>query len=172
MSSFYEEDVDPELPGQVVAVVSMIGPDLHQKSDIPAYKIRGVYSNEESAKKRVEHLKKIESASEYSPDIYLVDVGKWIPMKFKLDNTSDVIGYDNPVLDELMKGFKTNVEQGKKMFEERKKALQKGEVLVEDLELTLSNMIKEKDELEDRIRQTRDFINTKLIQEKPISEEV
>lgn len=167
--SIWEDDIDPEIPGQTIAVISMMGPDVHTKSDVPAFKIRGVYSNEDQARKRVEHLKKIESVSERSPDIYFADVGRWIPIKHKLDPKNPLLEYDNPVLDELMKGWRTNLEQGKKMFEERKQALREGKVIVEDLEVALQGMLRDKAEIEENIKKLQQTIVEESNQQKQLS---
>ena len=61
------------VPGQLYALISLVGPDSPQKTDKMGLKIRGVFNTRDEAGLHAQRLQK----SDPTFDIYVVDMYKW-----------------------------------------------------------------------------------------------
>ena len=104
------------VPGQLFALISLVGPDLPQKNDKFGLKIRGVFANKDDANMYAKRLQKEDATF----DIYLVDMYKWLLIPPDRDNIDDV-HYVNDKLEEIMSKYKDNQRQASIMFDKRKK---------------------------------------------------
>jgi len=129
-------DEDDPIPGQQYVLMSFISPERIMNCDIRGVKIRGVYSSREKAEKALEILKKKDKYF----DIWMGDVGKWLPWN---PNTSQVeeVKYRNKKLDKIMgKVHKTELETLNELVGRRKDQLDKDKVAHKD---RIKNSIKE-----------------------------
>lgn len=110
-----EQDYN-SLPGQVFALISLVGPDLPQKNDKFGLKIRGVFSSREDANSYAKKLQKDDATF----DIYVVDMYKWLLIPPDRDKIDDV-HYVEEKLEEIMTKYRENQSQARAMFEKRKK---------------------------------------------------
>jgi len=106
---------DPMLSDQKFALVSIIGPNMQQKCDTWALKIRGVANTIEKAKKDTQRLINIDNTC----DIYTVEVGKFFPLTVEPNDISDVEYQDNQ-LNNLMKTYLENREKANDEWHRRK----------------------------------------------------
>ncbi len=111
---------DPPINGQKYALVSIVGPNMPQKTDTWGMKVRGVANTLEKAKEM--SAKIIKSDSDY--DIYTVEVGKFFPLRVEPHEISDV-EYSNDKLNELMKKYLENKELANQEWKERKERMVK-----------------------------------------------
>lgn len=108
---------DYNLPsGQVFALISLVGPDLPQKNDKFGLKIRGVFSDVDSAKGFAKRLQREDATF----DIYVVEMGKWLLIPPDRDHIDDT-HYVNDKLEEIMSKYRENQRNAAAMFEKRKK---------------------------------------------------
>lgn len=103
-------------PGQVFALISIVGPECPQKNDKFGVKIRGVFGTAEDAKSFAKRLQKDDATF----DIYVVEMGKWLLIPPDRDHIEDA-HYVNDKLEEIMQGYRENQRQAASMFERRKR---------------------------------------------------
>lgn len=114
-------DEDSIVPnGQRFALVSFVGPEQRQKNEKLGMKVRGCFGTQEEA---AAHVKKLQSQDK-SVDIFMLEVGKWVPVPPSIDDIEDV-QYQEQYLNNLMKGYKENQEKCKELFKERTEAIKK-----------------------------------------------
>lgn len=114
-------DEDDIIPGQIYVLMSFISPERIMNCDIRGVKIRGVYASREKAEKALEVLKKKDKYF----DIWLGEVGKWLPWNPNTGQADEVI-YRNKKLDKIMgKVHKTEVETLNELVGRRKEQLNK-----------------------------------------------
>jgi hypothetical protein len=104
------------VPGQLFALISMVGPDLPQKNEQLGLKIRGCFQTKEEAENHAKRLQKEDALV----DIYVVDMYKWLlipPNRDQIDN----VHYQNEKLEEIMTKYRDNQRQAAMMFEKRKR---------------------------------------------------
>jgi hypothetical protein len=104
------------VPGQLYALISLVGPELPQKSEKFGLKIRGVFNTREEAANHAKRLQKEDATF----DIYVVDMYKWLlipPDREKIDD----VHYQNEKLEEIMTKYRDNQRMAAAMFEKRKK---------------------------------------------------
>ena len=123
------------LNGQVYALISVVSEDANQKSSQCALKIKGVFPDKESANDFV----KVCMQEDPSFDIYLVEMGKWLPIPPKNEEIKDEV-HQNQVLNDIIQGYKEQQVIAKNHFEERKR---------EDLDATIQDKLKNKQVSED-----------------------
>lgn len=104
------------VPGQLFALISLVGPDLPQKNEKFGLKIRGVFATKDEAASHAKRLQKEDGLF----DIYVVDMYKWLLIPPDRDQIDDV-HYQEEKLEEIMTNYKENQKQAKIMFEKRKK---------------------------------------------------
>lgn len=104
------------VPGQVFALISLVGPDCPQKNDKFGLKIRGVFASHEDASAYAKKLQKDDATF----DIYVVEMYKWLLIPPDRDRIEDV-HYAEEKLEEIMTKYRENQTQARIMFEKRKK---------------------------------------------------
>lgn len=109
---------DPPVPNQKFALISIVGPNMHQKCDVWGLKIRGVAENIEKSKALCKKLMKIDN----NYDIYTVEVGKFFPLNVEPHDLND-IEYQNDQLNVLIKTYLENRELANEQWLERKNKL-------------------------------------------------
>lgn len=104
------------VPGQLFALISIVGPDLPQKNEQVGLKIRGCFATKDEAESHAKRLQKEDALV----DIYVVDMYKWLlipPDRLQIDN----VHYQNEKLEEIMTKYRDNQRQAAAMFEKRKR---------------------------------------------------
>ena len=104
------------VPGQLYALISLVGPDCAQRGDKFGLKIRGVFNSREEASSHAKRLQREDATF----DIYLVDMYKWLLIPPDRDQIEDV-HYQNEKLEEIMTKYKENQRNAAAMFEKRKR---------------------------------------------------
>jgi hypothetical protein len=104
------------VPGQLYALISLVGPELPQKADKFGLKIRGVFNTRDEAANHAKRLQREDATF----DIYVVDMYKWLLIPPDRDRIDDV-HYQNEKLEEIMTKYKENQRMAAAMFEKRKK---------------------------------------------------
>ena len=104
------------VPGQLYALISIVGPDMPQKNDQLGLKIRGCFATKEEAESHAKRLQKDDGLV----DIYVVDMYKWLlipPDRLQIDN----VHYQNEKLEEIFTKYRENQRQAAAHFEKRKR---------------------------------------------------
>lgn len=104
------------VPGQLYAVISLVGPDCPQKNEKMGLKIRGCFANRDEAASHAQRLQKEDAVF----NIYVVDMYKWLLIPPDVDKIEDV-HYNEEKLEEIMTKYKENQAMAAKMFEDRKR---------------------------------------------------
>ena len=104
------------VPGQLYALISMVGPDMPQKNDKLGLKIRGCFMTRDEAGSHAKRLQKEDPLV----DIYVVDMYKWLLVPPDRDQIQDT-HYQNEKLEEIMQGYMKNQREAAVHFEKRKK---------------------------------------------------
>lgn len=104
------------VPGQVFALISIVGPDMPQKNEQLGLKIRGCFSTKDEAESHAKRLQREDALV----DIYVVDMYKWLLIPPQRDQIQDV-HYQNEKLEEIMMKYRENQAQASAMFEKRKR---------------------------------------------------
>jgi hypothetical protein len=117
---------DPPITNQKFALVTIVGPNMSQKCDTWALKVRGVANTLEEAKSMCQRLMKIDN----NYDIYTVDVGKFFPLTVEPHDVQD-IEYSNTELNNLIKSYLENRQNANDQWHSRKnemiqKAIEEG----------------------------------------------
>lgn len=115
MSGMLEQDFTT-VPGQMYALISIVGPDMPQKNEKLGLKIRGVFQNKDEAGSHAKRLQKEDG----QVDIYVVDMYKWLLIPPDRDSIDDVT-YQDEKLQEIMSKYRENQQNAAIMFEKRKK---------------------------------------------------
>jgi hypothetical protein len=104
------------VPGQLFALISIVGPDLPQKNDQLGLKIRGCFQTKSEAEEHAKRLQKMDGLV----DIYVVDMYKWLlipPDRLQIDN----VHYQEQKLEEIFTKYRENQQQAAAHFEKRKR---------------------------------------------------
>ena len=104
------------VPGQLYALISLVGPELPQKAEKFGLKIRGVFNTRDEAANHAKRLQREDATF----DIYVVDMYKWLLIPPDRDRIDDV-HYQNEKLEEIMTKYRENQRQAAAMFEKRKR---------------------------------------------------
>ena len=80
-------------------------------------KIRGVFGSDAEAKERAKVLQRLDPYH----NIFLGEVGKWLPLCPNLENYVKNQEYLEPQLNELMRGYRENMQLKDEFFEQRKR---------------------------------------------------
>jgi hypothetical protein len=104
------------VPGQVFALISIVGPDCPQKNEKFGLKIRGCFASHEDASAYARRLQKDDATF----DIYVVEMYKWLLIPPDRDKIEDV-HYAEEKLEEIMTKYRENQTQARIMFDKRKK---------------------------------------------------
>jgi hypothetical protein len=104
------------VPGQLFALISIVGPDMPQKNDQLALKIRGCFASKSEAESHAKRLQKEDGLV----DIYVVDMYKWLlipPDRTQIDN----VHYREEKLEEIFTKYNENQRLAAAHFEKRKR---------------------------------------------------
>jgi len=104
------------VPGQLYALISIVGPDMPQKNDQLGLKIRGCFASKDDAAAHAKRLQKDDAMV----DIYVVDMYKWLLIPPNRDQIDDV-HYQNEKLEEIMSKYRQNQREAASHFEKRKR---------------------------------------------------
>lgn len=106
---------DRPLSNQSWVCLSFLSPEGIKNCSVRGIKVRGVYSTQEEAKKRADELQKED------PDfhVFVGEVGKWLAWDPDPNDADDQV-YRNKELNDLMKGYKANIEKSRRAQEEYK----------------------------------------------------
>lgn len=146
--------VDPPIGGQVWVCLSFISPEQNSNCTVRGLKIRGVFGTREEADK---HAKKLSEIDSYF-DVFVGEVGKWLPWDPDPNSQNADVVYQNEQLNELVKGHQDNMEKGKVQYEKRK-----DEMLKKGAEEERDKIKKNSDA---RTQETRKRLQKKLAQKK------
>lgn len=108
-------DEDEPIKNQAWACISFISPEGIKNCSVRGLKIRGVYATKEEADKQAKHLQEIDQYFH----VFVGEVGKWLPWDPDPNSVEDQ-QYQNEELNDLMKGYKDNLEKSKTMQHQRK----------------------------------------------------
>mgnify|MGYP006091401561 CR=1 FL=1 len=119
----YLKPDEKRFPGQNYALISVVSPESNQKSKACGVKIKGVFETTEIAQMEAKRLMQLDSTF----DIFLVEVGKWLPIPPD-KNMIESQEYQDKYLNDLIQGHKENTMLGNKMFDDRKNELMQGKI--------------------------------------------
>jgi len=152
---------DSLLPSdQKFVCMSFLKPTKEEKTTLSGIKIRGVFSDYESA---CNHAKKLQDIDPYH-HVFVGEMGKWLP--YDPDPESKYVKdyvYANEQLNGMMKSYMENQEKAKLFHEQRKNEMVRENLLnnmtnqqdtMKELQTKLSNEsdVREKKKLEDSIK--------------------
>ena len=106
---------DLPIPRQNYVCMSFLSPEGIKNCTLRGLKIRGVYATKEEAKERCEELQKLDP----NFHVFVGEVGKWLPWDPDPNSSQDQV-YQEKELNDLMKGYNDNLQQARKMQEQRK----------------------------------------------------
>jgi hypothetical protein len=104
------------VPGQLFALISIVGPDMPQKNEHLGLKIRGCFASKDDAEVHAKRLQKEDALV----DIYVVDMYKWLlipPDRLQIEN----VHYQEEKLEEIFTKYRENQQQAASHFEKRKR---------------------------------------------------
>ena len=161
---------DPPIEKQNYVCLSFISPEGISNCKVRAIKVRGVFDTIEEANKKAMEL------SEYEPeyDIYVGEVGKWLPYNPDPYEHAQEQKYQEEGLQELMDAYKEMLEKSNKLQKEfKEKSINDATVLkhekedVDDLELSeeqkqkMLEIIKNKNKKTDEINKFKEELKEK-----------
>lgn len=167
---------DRPINGQKWVCLSFLSPEGVKGCKIHGLKVRGSYENKEDADKQAKRL------SELDPDfdVFVGEVGKWLPWSPDPNSIEDQV-YAEKELNELMKGYKDNLFEAKKLEEQRKRDLRTEkpskenktkERLKQKLEKNKSDKNKISDEEKEKLKHDDELIKEKIKQADIIKKEL
>ncbi|AYV82009.1 MAG: hypothetical protein Homavirus2_13 [Homavirus sp.] len=106
---------DEPIPSQNYVCISFLSPEKIRNTSLRGLKIRGVFRTREEAD---EHCKELQ-AVDPDFDVFVGEVGKWLPWNPDPNDAKDQI-YQEKELNDLMKGYKDNLDKTKRMQQQRK----------------------------------------------------
>ena len=106
---------DDPVPGQLWVCISFLSPEGIKNCSVRGLKIRGVFGTKQEADQRAKSLQ------EKDPDfhVFVGEMGKWLPWDPD-PNDIDDNQYQEKELNDLMKGYKDNLDKAKRMQQQRK----------------------------------------------------
>lgn len=114
------------VPGQLFALISLVGPDMPQKNEKFGLKIRGCFQSKDEAAAHAKRLQKEDGTF----DIYVVDMYKWLLIPPDRDAIDDV-HYQEEKLEEIMAKYRENQREAAVMFEKRKRDMMEKKTYIE-----------------------------------------
>src|SRR4029079_10257536 len=106
------------IPGQKYVCLSFLDPKNVKNCDVRGFKVRGVYATEEEAKERCKQLQ----SEDGKFNIFLGEVGKWMPFNPELDTVQKVVYYEEE-LNKLAEAHDEELEKIKKEETERRRKM-------------------------------------------------
>ena len=168
-------DEDPVIGSQIWACISIFTPNsikdpegnvIKSEHNVRAFKIRGVYSTEEQARKRCEDIRKFDKYH----NVFIGNVGKWLPWDDDVSNVEEAV-YAEKKLNDMMQSYRESQHQAKEHMETRKmnahsEAKKKKERIEKEIKEQLELNKENKDLIEMNIIETQDQIETELTNNK------
>lgn len=108
-------DEDEPIQGQEFVCMSFLSPEKISNTTMRGVKFRGAFSTYKEAQK---HCKKLQATDPYF-DIYIGNCGKWLPWDPDPNSVKDQ-KYQEKELNDLMKGYKDNLQKSKAVQQQRK----------------------------------------------------
>lgn len=109
---------DLPITNQKFVLLSIVGPTFNQKCKVAAIKVRGVAESQEEAERMSKRI--MDYDNKY--DIFVADVGKFIPVNVSPEEIKDV-KYQNSELHDLMKSYNETRNYADDEFASRKKQM-------------------------------------------------
>ena len=109
---------DRKIKGQKYCIVSVVGPNLKQKCDLYAIKVRGVADSEREAKQMCERIMKYDNKF----DTYVTEVGRFFPLDISAEQVKSVEFLDTR-LNALVKNYTENRIEADNQFSSRKQEM-------------------------------------------------
>ena len=135
---------DDEINGQLFYCISFLTPEqlenneIEKKFNVRGFKIRGMFSNEESAKEHCRKLHKLD----HSHNIYIAKMGHWVSWSDNTENAED-FEYSNKDLNNLMKAHKENQEKAAQFNNEQKQKMMNESLVSLKRNDNVSNIVNE-----------------------------
>jgi DNA repair exonuclease SbcCD ATPase subunit len=128
---------DKPINGQSWVCLSFLSPEGIKNCSLRGLKVRGVYSTKEEADKRAKELQDIDPDF----DVFVGEVGKWLP--WDPDPNDDKVVQDQVYyetqLNDLMKGYKENIQKRRKVENQRKQDMLKRAAVQENANKSSAN---------------------------------
>lgn len=143
---------DPVISNQLWVCISFLSPETITNCSLRAIKIRGVFNTREEADKRAKFLREID------PDfnIYIGEVGKWLPLDPDPDTVEDHV-YHEEKLQDMMDNYKKNREKAKILEEKRKRDILEESIKKEaNKNKTKNNKDNKDNDLDKKIKEIED----------------
>jgi hypothetical protein len=109
---------DKPIPGQLWVCMSFLSPEGIKNCSIRGIKVRGVFNSKQEADEHAKELQKIDSDFH----VFVGEMGKWLPWDPEPNDVADQHYYEKE-LNDLMKGYKDNLQKASKVQEERKEQM-------------------------------------------------
>ncbi len=156
---------DKPIPGQLWTCVSFLSPEGIKNCSVRGLKIRGVFGTKQEADQRAEELQQLD------PDfhIFVGEVGKWLPWDSDPNDVQDN-RYQEKELNDLMKGYKDNLDKSKRMQRDRKESMIK-DAAREEQSRAQNNGGKTADRLRKKLEAKKQQDKMNLIAEKSVANE-
>ena len=119
-----EKSTEWRVPGQDWALVSFVGKDCEQKTDILGMKIWGVFETAKEAKERAASINKSPNNKYYN--IYILELYTWAAIPPDAECIKDQVHHDDK-LDNIISQHRLHQLKAKEMFHMRKNKLQNNE---------------------------------------------
>ena len=152
---------DEPIPRQNFVCLSFLSPEGIRNCSTRGIKIRGVYETYDEAKARADELSKIDPDF----DVFVGEVGKWCPWDPDPNSTQDQV-YQEKELNDLMKGYKDNLQKVKKMEQQRK-----NDMIANAAEQEQSNLSKTQQRLRKKVEAKEKERRLKSIAQKQLNNE-
>lgn len=150
-------DEDEPIENQLWVCVSFLSPEGIKNCSIRGLKIRGVYKTKGEADQRAKDLQDIDPYFH----VFVGEVGKWLPWDPDPNSVQDQ-EYQERELNDLMKGYKENLEKSKKMQHQRKQDMIRKAAKEEQQKASKKNT----DNDRSKSNKTRDRLKQKLAAKK------
>jgi len=109
---------DKPIPGQLWVCVSFLSPEGIKNCSVRGLKNRGLIGTKQEADERANELQKVDADFH----VFVGEMGKWLPWDPDPNDVQDQI-YQEKELNDLMKGYKDNLQKAKKVQEDRKESM-------------------------------------------------
>jgi DNA repair exonuclease SbcCD ATPase subunit len=155
---------DEPISNQKFVCVSFVSPEGIKNCTLRALKIRGVFATKEEADKHSKDL------TELDPDfdVFVGEVGKWLPWDPEPNSVADQV-YQEKELNDLMKGYKDNMDKAKKMQSQRKSDMIKEAAIEQQMRAKGSSEVKER--LQKKLLEKKQQKKMNALAEKQVEKE-
>lgn len=144
-------DEDSPLSGQKWCCISFLSPEGIKNCSVRGLKIRGVFSTKKEADDRATYLQSVDPDF----DVFVGEIGKWLPWDPDPNDEDKVKDqqYQEQQLNDLMKGYKDNLQKSKVHQEQRKRdMIEKASVPNPETYNNSSNSSNQNNQTRDRLK--------------------